>query len=151
MKASINATILCPVNGLIKSGTILFNGKIKEVGKNVAVPSGTKTIDAAGKYVVPGMIDAHTHQGLFDGTIGWAGSDGNEMTKPVTPEMRGIDSFNPFEPTLKEVLVGGVTSINTGPGSGNVIFLDGSAETVDPHAPEGELYSDVTFNLSWPK
>ena len=130
MKAIINATILCPVNGLIKSGTILFNGKIKEVGKNVAVPSGTKTIDAAGKYVVPGMIDAHTHQGLFDGTIGWAGSDGNEMTKPVTPEMRGIDSFNPFEPTLKEVLVGGVTSINTGPGSGNVI--SGEAFVIKP-------------------
>ena len=56
MKAIINATILCPVNGLIKNGTILFNGKIKEVGKNISVPSGTKTIDAKGRYVVPGMI-----------------------------------------------------------------------------------------------
>jgi imidazolonepropionase-like amidohydrolase len=47
--------------------------------------------------------------------------DGNEMTNPITPEMRGIDSFNPDEPSLKELLVGGVTCINTGPGSGNVI------------------------------
>ncbi|MFW9925919.1 MAG: amidohydrolase, partial [Candidatus Thorarchaeota archaeon] len=85
------------------------------------IPSGVKTIDAKGKYLVPGMIDAHTHQGLFDGSIGWAGMDGNEMTTPVTPEMRGIDSFNPDEPSLKEVLKGGVTCINTGPGSGNVI------------------------------
>ncbi|MHA2158417.1 MAG: amidohydrolase [Candidatus Thorarchaeota archaeon] len=130
MKAIINATILCPVNGLIKNGTILFNGKIKEVGKNISVPSGTKTIDAKGRYVVPGMIDAHTHQGLFDGSIGWAGSDGNEMTKPVTPEMRGIDSFNPDEPSLKEVLIGGVTTINTGPGSGNVI--SGEAFVIKP-------------------
>lgn len=121
MKAIINATILCPVNGLIKNGTVLFNGKIKAIGKNVEIPSGTKTIDADGKYVLPGFIDAHTHQGLFDGSIGWAGTDGNEMTKAVTPEMRGIDSFNPDEPSLKEVLIGGVTCMNTGPGSGNVI------------------------------
>ncbi len=121
MKAIINATILCPVNGLIKNGTVLFDGKIVAIGKNVEVPDGTKTIDAEGKYVVPGFIDAHTHQGLFDGSIGWAGMDGNEMTNPITPEMRGIDSFNPDEPSLKEVLVGGVTCLNTGPGSGNVI------------------------------
>jgi imidazolonepropionase-like amidohydrolase len=130
VKAIINATILCPVNGLIKNGTILFNSKIKEVGKNITIPSGTKTIDAEGNYVVPGMIDAHTHQGLFDGSIGWAGSDGNEMTNPVTPEVRGIDSFNPDEPSLKEVLHGGVTTLNTGPGSGNVI--SGEALIVKP-------------------
>ncbi|MFX0091877.1 MAG: amidohydrolase, partial [Candidatus Hodarchaeota archaeon] len=59
--------------------------------------------------------------GLFEGGIGSAGEDGNEMTTPCTPEMRGIDSFNPFEPSLKELLEGGVTCINTGPGSGNVI------------------------------
>ncbi|MHA1290122.1 MAG: amidohydrolase family protein, partial [Candidatus Thorarchaeota archaeon] len=83
MKAIINATIFCPVNGLIKGGTILYDKKIKEIGKTVTIPKGTKTIDAEGKFVVPGFIDAHTHQGLFDGSIGWAGADGNEMTKPV--------------------------------------------------------------------
>ncbi|TFG31081.1 amidohydrolase [Candidatus Thorarchaeota archaeon] len=126
----INATIYCPVNGLIKDGTILFDAKIQAIGKTVDIPKGTKTIDAGGKYVVPGFIDAHTHQGLFDGSIGWAGSDGNEMTKATTPEVRGIDSFNPSEPSLKEVIRGGVTSINTGPGSGNVI--SGEALVVKP-------------------
>jgi imidazolonepropionase-like amidohydrolase len=130
VKAIINATIFCPVNGIIKKGTILFNSKIKKVGKSVTVPSGTKTIDAEGRYVVPGMIDAHAHHGLFDGTIGWAGSDGNEMTKPTTPEMRGIDGFNPDEPTLKEIILGGVTCVNTGPGSGNVI--SGEALVIKP-------------------
>ena len=130
MKAIINATILCPVNGLVKGGTILFDKKIKEVGKTITIPKGTKTIDAEGKYVVPGFIDAHCHQGLFDGSIGWAGMDGNEMTKATTPEVRGIDSFNPAEPSLKEVIIGGVTSINTGPGSGNVI--SGEAFVVKP-------------------
>ena len=130
MKAIINATIFCPVNGLVKGGTILFDRKIKEVGKIVTIPKGTKTIDAKGKFVVPGFIDAHCHQGLFDGSIGWAGTDGNEMTKATTPEVRGIDSFNPSEPSLKEVIRGGVTSINTGPGSGNVI--SGEAFVVKP-------------------
>ena len=131
MKAIINATILCPVNGLIKNGTILFNGKIVAIGKDVEIPSKTSIVDAEDKYVVPGFIDAHTHQGLFDGSIGWAGMDGNEMTNPITPEMRGIDSFNPDEPSLKEVLIGGVTCLNTGPGSGNVI--SGESFVIKPY------------------
>ncbi len=121
MKAIINATILCPINGQIKNGTILFEDKIEDIGSDIVIPKGTKIIDAKGKYVLPGFIDAHTHQGLFDGSIGWAGADGNEITKATTPEVRGIDSFNPEEPSLKEVIQGGVTCINTGPGSGNVI------------------------------
>ncbi|MHA1930417.1 MAG: amidohydrolase [Candidatus Thorarchaeota archaeon] len=122
MKAITNATILCPINGLIEEGTIVFDEeKIHAVGKDVKIPKDAEIIDVEGKYILPGFIDAHCHQGLFDGSIGWAGADGNEMTTPITPEMRGIDSFNPFEQSLKEVLHGGVTTINTGPGSGNVI------------------------------
>jgi imidazolonepropionase-like amidohydrolase len=131
LKAIINATILCPVQGLIEKGTILFDkGKIVEVGQSLAIPKGSKVIDAEEQYLLPGFIDAHCHQGMFDGTIGWAGRDGNEMTVPTTPEMRGIDGFNPFEPSLKEVLRGGVTAINTGPGSGNVI--SGEAFVIKP-------------------
>ncbi len=131
MKAITNVTILDPVKGLIEGGTIVFDEKkIHSIGKSVKAPKGAEVLDANGKYAVPGFIDAHCHQGLFDGTIGWAGSDGNEMTKPVTPEMRGIDSFNPSDPALKEVLQGGVTTINTGPGSGNVI--SGEALVVKP-------------------
>jgi len=121
MKLIKNAKILCPVQGLIEDGMILFDKKIYSVGKSLKIPDGTEEIDVEGRYVLPGFIDAHCHQGLFDGSIGWAGEDGNEMTTPVTPEMRGIDSFNPFEPSLKEVLRGGVTCVNVGPGSGNVI------------------------------
>ncbi|MFW9959578.1 MAG: amidohydrolase [Candidatus Thorarchaeota archaeon] len=130
MKAIVNATILCPVNGTIDGGTLLFDDKIRSMGTSVEIPKGTKIIDAKGKYVVPGFIDAHTHQGLFDGSIGWAGTDGNEMTNPVTPDMRGIDGFNPDEPSLTEVIKGGVTCINTGPGSANVI--SGEAFVVKP-------------------
>jgi imidazolonepropionase-like amidohydrolase len=121
MKAITNAKILCPVKGLIEGGTITFDDKIQDVGKSVSIPEDAEVIDADGKFVLPGFIDAHTHQGLFDGSIGWAGADGNEFTEPVTPEIRGIDSFNPFDPSLKDVVKGGVTCINTGPGSANVI------------------------------
>ena len=122
MKAIINATILCPVNGLIEKGIILFEkNQIRNIGKSVKIPSDAEIIDAESKYVVPGFIEAHSHHGLFDGTIGPMGSDGNEMTSPLTPEMRGIDGFNPHEPAIKEILRGGVTCVNTGPGSGNVI------------------------------
>lgn len=123
MKAIINATIFCPTQGLVENGTILFDeGKIRAIGANLSVPDGAEIIDVQNKFVLPGFIDAHTHQGLFDGTIGWAGEDGNEMVAdPITPEMRGIDSFNPADPALKDLYHGGITCLNTGPGSGNVI------------------------------
>ena len=131
MKAIINAKILCPNQGLIENGSIFFDEeKIHSIGTDLSIPEGTEIIDAQNKYVLPGFIDAHSHQGLFEGGIGWAGKDGNEMTDPITPYMRGLDSFNPFEPSLKEVLKGGVTCINTGPGSGNVI--SGEAFVIKP-------------------
>ncbi|MBW1961541.1 MAG: amidohydrolase [Deltaproteobacteria bacterium] len=122
MKVISNATVFCPVLGLIENAKILFDDKkIHAVGKTISVPKHAEKIDATGKYVLPGFIDAHTHHGLFDGSIGWAGEDGNEKTAPCTPEVRGIDAFNPFESSLKDLLIGGVTCINVGPGSGNVI------------------------------
>jgi imidazolonepropionase-like amidohydrolase len=118
------------MNGLIEGGTIVFDNKIREIGQSVSIPQDAEIIDAEGKYVLPGYIDAHTHQGLFDGSIGWAGADGNEFTEPITPEIRGVDSFNPFDPSLKDVVKGGVTCINTGPGSANVI--GGQAFVIKP-------------------
>ncbi len=130
MRAIKNATILCPVQGTIEGGTVLFDREIRAIGKDVKIPANTEVVDAGGRYVLPGFVDAHCHQGMFDGSIGWAGMDGNETTSALTPEMRGIDSFNPYEPSLKDVLKGGVTCINTGPGSGNVI--GGQAFVVKP-------------------
>ncbi|MCG3225982.1 MAG: amidohydrolase [Candidatus Heimdallarchaeota archaeon] len=107
---------------VIEEGTILINnGKIEAVLEGKETPEGYEIIDVSNNYVLPGFIDTHTHQGLWDGTVGWAGYDGNEMTDPNTAQVRSIDAINPETPALEEAKIGGVTTIQTGPGSGNVI------------------------------
>jgi imidazolonepropionase-like amidohydrolase len=107
---------------VIENGTILINnGKIEEIKEGKETPEGYEIIDASDTYILPGFIDTHTHQGLWDGTVGWAGFDGNEMTNPNTAHVRSIDAINPETPALEEARIGGVTTIQTGPGSGNVI------------------------------
>ncbi|MBP8613465.1 MAG: amidohydrolase [Firmicutes bacterium] len=122
MLAIINATIYPVDKNVIQKGTILVeNGKILEVGSNVSVPQNAQVIDADGKLVFPGFIDAHSHLGLDESCIGFEGSDVNEATDPVTPNMRAIDGFNPLDITVKEARESGVTACAAGPGSANVV------------------------------
>ena len=103
------------------SGDILIdNGKIKAVGVNLSA-NGAEEIDLAGKFVLPGLIDAHCHIGMWEDGMGEEGSDGNEMTDPITPEVRAVDGLNPFDPCFMEAREAGVTTVVTGPGSANVI------------------------------
>ncbi len=132
MKFAITKGKIITVNEneeIIESGTILIkDGKIESILDGTAqIPEGYEEIDVKGKVVLPGFIDTHTHQGLFDGSIGWAGFDGNEMTNPATPYVRALDAINPEDPGLVEARIGGVTTIQTGPGSGNVI---GGTDTI---------------------
>lgn len=78
-------------------------------------------IDAEKRYVTPGIVDPHCHIGIFEEAIGFEGSDGNEMTNPVYPELRAIDAIKPQDVAFQEALEAGVTTVVTGPGSGNVI------------------------------
>ena len=78
-------------------------------------------IDAKGRYVTPGLVDPHCHVGMIESTIGWAGSDVNEMSNPITPELRAIDGIKPHDECFAEALESGVTTVCTGPGSANVI------------------------------
>lgn len=100
---------------------LIENGKIQDIGENLAVPEECEVVDASGLSVFPGFVEAHCHVGL-DGTgIGYEGRDYNEMNDPVTPQLRAQDGINPFDPSLKEAALAGVTSIGTGPGSSNAI------------------------------
>jgi len=106
---------------LSKGSIVIENGKIQKIGIGLSIPQGAKLIDAKGKIVMPGFIDAHTHLGLKESSIQFEGMDHNEKSDPITPHMRGIDGINPMDETLKEAYEAGITSVGAGPGSANVI------------------------------
>ena len=115
-------------NGLIHTMTenafpgdiLVDNGKIVAVGPALS-QEGAEVIDLGGRFVLPGLIDAHCHIGMWEDGMGEEGSDGNEMTDPITPELRAVDGLNPFDPCFAEARAGGITTVVTGPGSANVI------------------------------
>ena len=107
-------------NGVIENGVILIeNGKITRVGQGVDVPRGATVVNAAA--VIPGLIDMHTHVGVYSVPMVDENSDGNEMTDPITPQVRAFDSFNWDDPALAAGRAGGVTTVISRPGSGNII------------------------------
>lgn len=117
-------------NGLVYTMTegkpsimdVLIEGKtIKKVGKGIKAPKDATVIDCTDKIVTPGLIDAHCHLGLWEDSIGFEGADGNEMTDPITPHLRGIDAMNPMDINFREAIEGGVTVACAGPGSANII------------------------------
>ena len=96
-------------------------GVFTEVGKDLQSNEDDFVQDLSGLYVFPGLIDAHSHLGMVCSSIGFEGEDGNEVTDPITPNIRGIDGCNPMDETIKEALKSGVTTVAAGPGSANVI------------------------------
>ena len=121
---AITGGYVVPVEGdPIDGGTVLVeNDKITAVeGPGFAVPPGYTVVDAAGKWVLPGFIDAHTHLGVHEDGEGWAGNDTNEMTSPVTAQVRALDAINPADVAFRDAIAGGVLNVNVNPGSGNPI------------------------------
>ncbi len=107
----------------IENGSILLgdDGKIAAIGADIQCPSCAQIIDAQGRLVTPGCVDAHCHIGLDNQAMGWEGHDYNEIVEPITPHLRAIDSINPRDEAFDNALRGGVTTACTGPGSANVI------------------------------
>lgn len=107
----------------IENGCVLIgdDGKIKEVGKKIKENSDMTVIDANGRLVTPGCVEAHCHIGVDNSAIRWEGDDYNESSDPITPHMRAIDGIYPLDETFAQALRGGVTSACTGPGSANVV------------------------------
>ena len=119
--AIINAHVV-PIEGDPFEGTVLVDdGTITALGAEVSVPDGAEVVDADGQWLLPGLIDAHVHLGVWEEGEGWAGQDTNEMTDPVMAAARALDGINPREQGFDDALAGGITSVNINPGSGNPI------------------------------
>ena len=118
-----NGHIKPMVGAEIENGCVLIgdDGKIVAVGENLTAPEDAQVIDAGGRLVTPGCVDAHCHIGLDIEAVGWEGMDYNEMIDPLTPQMRAIDAIYPQDESLPNALRGGVTTACTGPGSANII------------------------------
>jgi imidazolonepropionase-like amidohydrolase len=113
-----------PVEGEpIEDGIVLLrDGKIAAVeGPGFTVPADVAVVDATGKWVLPGFIDAHAHVGVSEEGEGWAGQDTNERTDPITAQVRALDAINPADLGLRDAITGGVLAVNVNPGSANPI------------------------------
>ncbi|MEO5818901.1 MAG: amidohydrolase [Vicinamibacteraceae bacterium] len=116
-----NATLLTAAGPVIPNGTILVrDGRIVAIGATVDVPAGTTIIDAGGKFVTPGIIDDHSHLGVYAAPGVDASSDGNEATKPNTADVWAEHSVWPQDPQFPRNLAGGVTTLQVLPGSANL-------------------------------
>lgn len=115
-----NATVITVTNGTLENSDVLIrNGKISQIGEDIKVPNGVKEYDATGKYVMPGIIDAHSHIAL-DAI--------NEATSPVTAEVAVGDALDPLDIAIYRALAGGVTISHAMHGSANAI--GGQCETI---------------------
>lgn len=115
-----NGTVLTVTQGtLTETDILVVQGKIKSIGKNLKAPQGCREIDATGLYVMPGIIDAHSHIAI-DAV--------NEATNPITPEVKVGDAINPFDLSIYRALAGGVTTSHAMHGSANAI--GGQCQTI---------------------
>lgn len=126
------ANIITGTGQTFSGGTMVVqNGKIIAVGAaNIAIPANATIVDAAGKTIMPGIVDTHSHLG---------GPQGGDATNPLNPEVRAMDAINPISDGFKKALAGGITTINIMPGSGHLM----SGQTVYVKMREGKIIEDL--------
>jgi len=117
-----NVTLLDGVGGLIENASVLLeDGKITQVGQNVQASNSAVIVDGKGKWLTPGIIDVHSHLGVYPTPDTNSHADGNEMTKPVTAQVWAEHSIWPQDPGFSRALAGGVTAMQILPGSANLV------------------------------
>lgn len=116
------ATVLTVTKGTVEQGTVIVrDGKIAAVGTDLPVPEGAKVIEGRKHFLIPGIVDVHSHLGVYPWPGTDANSDGNELTDPNTAMVRAVDSIWFEDPGMLRAVAGGTTTIQVLPGSGNVI------------------------------
>lgn len=138
MLALVNGKILTMEGQVYERDSVLIvdGGRIVDLGGPRPLPPGAQVVDVANRYVLPGFIDAHTHVGIVEEVYRVEGDDANEISDPVTPHLRAIDAIYMEDLAFPDAVRGGVTTVMTGPGSGNVIggeslVMKTCARTVD--------------------
>ncbi|MEU0947508.1 amidohydrolase [Streptomyces canus] len=121
--ALVGARVLPITSEPIERGTVVMaDGRIEAVGdENLAIPPGTEIVDAHGRWILPGLVDAHTHLGTLEDGEGWAGDDHDEATEPVTARLRAMDGINHADIGFRDAVAGGVLTVGVNPGSCNPI------------------------------
>ena len=120
--AIVGAHVVPVASDPIENGTVVVeNGVITAVVTDIAPPESVRVVDAAGRWLLPGFIEAHGHVGIHEEANGSAGNDTNEMTDPNTAGVRAIDAIDIDDEGFRDALSGGITSVVVKPGSGNVI------------------------------
>ncbi len=138
------ATILTAAGKVIQGGTIVLSGgAITAIGADasVAIPAGARIVDGTGKFVTPGIIDAHSHIGVYSAPSSRAHDDGNESTAPTTAQARAEYAYWPQDPQIARAAAGGVTTALILPGSANLIGGEGFTVAMRP----GRVASEVAF------
>lgn len=122
MMTVINAKIYTMRGAVIECGYVMTeNGKIVKVGSMTDYTPQGAEVDAEGRMLTPGLVDAHSHIGMWEEGLNFEGADGNEETDPCTPHLSAVDAVNPFDCAFEDARGGGVTCVVTGPGSANPI------------------------------
>ena len=145
-----NVTIYDGKGGKITGGAALFaDGKIVAVGQTVDAPQGAVVIDGTGKWLTPGVIDAHSHLGNYPSPGVAAHSDGNEVTGPVRPEVHAEHGVWPQDPGFSRALAnGGVTALHILPGSANLFGGRGvTLKNVASRTMQGMKFPDAPYSL----
>lgn len=143
-----NATVLTGTGERIDDADVLFvDGKITQVGKALVADDATK-IDAQGKWVTPGIIDVHSHLGVYPSPSVESHADGNEMTNPVTAQVWAEHSVWPQDPGFQAARAGGITTLQILPGSGNLIGGRGvTLRNVPSESVQGMKFPDAPYGM----
>src|SRR6516165_11339859 len=118
------ARILTAAGAPIDKGVLLVHkGKILAVGaaEDTPIPEGVEVVELKDRVIVPGLVDTHSHIGIWARPHVPAHNDGNEGSGPVQSALRALDAIQPDDPGIRMAVAGGVTTANIMPGSGNVI------------------------------